>query len=74
MATGFYVDRMRMLVSSPGDWRRHAVLAGGLLALPLLAVPLAVALGHFILEDCFNRNLLVDLVARPSSLKVPEAA
>jgi predicted metal-dependent phosphoesterase TrpH len=74
MATGFYVDRLRMLVSSPGDWRRHAVLAGGLLALPLLAVPLAIALGHFILEDRFNRNLLVDLVARPSSLKVPEAA
>ena len=73
IATGFYIDRVRLLVSSPADWRRHAVLAGGLLALPLVAVPLAVALGHFILEDRFNRNLLLDLVARPS-LRVPEAA
>jgi predicted metal-dependent phosphoesterase TrpH len=73
IASGFYADRVRLLVSSPGDWRRHAVLAGGLLALPLIAVPLAVALGHFILEDRFNRELLVDLVARPS-LGVPEVA
>jgi predicted metal-dependent phosphoesterase TrpH len=73
IATGFYVDRARRLVASPADWRRHAMLAGGLLALPLIAVPLAVALGHFILEDRFNRNLLVDLVARPA-LEFPEAA
>src|SRR5262249_8775686 len=66
VATAFYADRVRLLVSSPADWRRHAVLAGALLALPLIAVPLAVALGHFVLEDRFNRNLLVDLVARPS--------
>jgi predicted metal-dependent phosphoesterase TrpH len=73
IASGFYVDRMRLLVSSPADWRRHAVMAGGLLALPLIAVPLAVALGHFVLEDRFNRNLLFDLVARPS-FRLPEAA
>jgi predicted metal-dependent phosphoesterase TrpH len=73
MATGFYIDRVRLLVSSPADWRRHAVLAGGLLAMPLVAVPLAVALGHFVLEDRFNRNLLFDLVSRPS-LRLPEAA
>jgi predicted metal-dependent phosphoesterase TrpH len=66
MATGFYADRVRRLIASPADWRRHAMLLGGLLGLPLIAVPLAVALGHFILEDRFNRDLLVDLVARPS--------
>ena len=73
IASGFYADRTRQLISSPADWRRHAVLACGLLALPLIAVPLTVALGHFVLEDRFNRNLLVDLVARPA-LRMPEAA
>jgi len=66
MATGFYLDRMRLLIASPSDWKRHAMLAGGLLGLPLVAIPLALALGHFILEERFNRDLLVDLVARPT--------
>jgi predicted metal-dependent phosphoesterase TrpH len=67
MATGFYLDRVRLLAASPTDWRRHAMLIGGLIGLPLVAVPLALALGHFILEERFNRDLLVDLVARPTS-------
>ena len=66
MATAFYVDQVRMLAASPGDWRRHAMLACGILGMPLVLVPLAVALAHFVLEDRFNRNLLVDLVARPA--------
>lgn len=65
VATSFYRDRIRMVVEKPADWRRHAVLAGALLGMPLVCVPLAVALGHFVLEDRFNRELLVDLVARP---------
>ena len=73
VATGFYTDRIKRLVSGPGDWRRHAMLAGGLLALPLICIPLAVALGHFVLEERFNRDLLVDLVARPA-LRAPEVA
>jgi len=66
MATSFYVDRIRQLAAAPGDWRAHAMLACGLVGMPLVLVPLAVALGHFVLEDRFNRNLLVDLVARPA--------
>jgi hypothetical protein len=48
------------------------VLAG-LLGLPLVAIPLAGALGHFILEERFNRALLFDLVTRPA-IRFPEAA
>lgn len=65
-STSFYADRLRMVIAAPADWRRHAVLACcGILGLPLVSAALAIALGHFILEDRFNRNLLVDLVARP---------
>lgn len=73
ITASFYADRVRRLIASPGDWRRHAMLAGALLGLPLVCVPLAVALGHFVLEDRFNRDLLVDLVARPA-VRLPEAA
>jgi hypothetical protein len=74
VAAGFYVDRVRQLISSPGDWRRHAMLACGLLGLPLVSIPLAIALGHFVLEERFNRDLLVDLVARPLARRIPEVA
>ena len=73
VATGFYTDRLKQVTRRPGDWRNHAFLAGGLLGLPLVAIPLVVALGHFILEDRFNRHLLVDLVARPAA-RLPEVA
>jgi hypothetical protein len=43
------------------------------LGLPLIAVPLAIAIGHFVLEERFNRELLVDLVARRQPA-LPEAA
>jgi PHP-associated len=73
MATGFYLDRVRQLIERPADWRRYAFVLCGVAGLPLVALPLAVALGHFILEDRFNRDLLVDLVARPA-LRLPEVA
>jgi predicted metal-dependent phosphoesterase TrpH len=73
MATGFYADRIRQLIERPADWRRHAFVVCGLAGLPLVALPLAVALGHFILEERFNRDLLVDLVARPA-VRLPEVA
>jgi predicted metal-dependent phosphoesterase TrpH len=72
-ATSFYVDRTRMVIKAPHDWKRHAVLGCALLGLPLIAVPLAIAIGHFVLEERFNRELLVDLVARRQPA-LPEAA
>ena len=73
LASGFYVDRASLLARSPLDWRKHAFVLGGLVGLPLVAIPLAGALGHFILEERFNRALLFDLVKRPAT-RLPEAA
>ena len=63
----FYRERLSRLVRTPRDWRNHAVLAGALVGFPLLALPFAAAVGHFVLEDRFNRSLLFDLVARPAT-------
>jgi predicted metal-dependent phosphoesterase TrpH len=74
LAAGFYEDRFRQLVRSPLCWKKHAFVFGGLLGLPLVSVPLAGALGHFLLEERFNQALLFDLVARPVSARIPEVA
>lgn len=66
LAAGFYRDRIELLARAPFNWRRQAFVLGGLLGLPLVAVPLAGALAHFILEERFNRALLFDLVKRPA--------
>lgn len=73
LAAGFYHDRVGLAVQRPLDWRRQAFVVGGLLGLPLVCLPLAAALAHFILEKRFNRALLFDLVARPA-VRVPEVA
>jgi predicted metal-dependent phosphoesterase TrpH len=73
LATGFYMDRAAQLAQSPLEWRRHAFVLGGVIGLPLVSIPLAGALGHFILEERFNRALLFDLVKRPAT-RVPEVA
>ena len=73
LASGYYEDRFRLLVKSPLDWRKHAFVFGSLLGLPLICLPLAAALGHFLSEERFNRALLFDLVARPAA-QLPEVA
>ncbi len=73
LAAGFYIERATLLARAPLSWRRHAFVLGAALGVPLLAVPLASALAHFILEERFNRALLFDLVKRPA-IRLPEAA
>lgn len=70
LAAGFYADRFGRAIRSPLNWRAQAFVAGGLLGLPLLCVPLAAAFAHFVLEERFNRSLLFDLVARPAGHSV----
>ena len=74
LAAGFYEHRFRRFVRKPLDWRRQAFVLGAILGLPLICVPLAGALAHFILEERFNQTLLFDLVARPAVARLPEAA
>lgn len=74
LATGYYEDRFKLLMKSPLCWKKHAFVWCSLLGLPLLSLPLAAALGHFMLEERFNRSLLFDLVARPAGTQVPEVA
>ena len=73
LASGFYEDRIGLLVRKPLSWKRQAFVLGGILGLPLLAIPLAAAMVHFILEERFNRALLFDLVERPAA-RLPEVA
>lgn len=70
IAAGFYQERLGDVARKPGNWRTHAIAAGALVGLPLLAVPLVLAAAHFMLEDRFNRSLLFDLVARPAGRAV----
>ncbi len=75
-AAGFYSDRFRMLVQRPWCWDCHALWWCGLAAMPVVAIPLLLAVAHFVREARFNRGLLFDLVAQPASaaVRLPEAA
>jgi predicted metal-dependent phosphoesterase TrpH len=73
VASSFYRETASDFVSKPLQWRSHAVMAFGLAGLPLITIPLVVAAGHFMLEDRFNKSLLVDLVARPASSRLTGA-
>ncbi len=65
-AAGFYAERFGNLVRQPLRWQTYAFVFGGVLGLPLVALPLAGAYLHFVTEERFNRNLLFDLVRRPA--------
>ena len=75
-AGGFYSERFTNLARRPFSWTAHAFVFGGILGLPLVALPLAAAYVHFVMEERFNQNLLYDLVARPAHVEaeIPELA
>ncbi len=65
-ATGFYGEKLINTVREPLRWQSHALAFGGILGLPLVALLLAAAYLHFVMEERFNRTLLYDLVRRPA--------
>ncbi len=75
-ATNLCVEQGREAARSPLSWRTPAVLVGGVIGLPLVAIALAGGFLHFVHEQRFNRDLLFDLVARPAETlrRLPELA
>ena len=73
VASSFYRESVTGVIRKPMDWRSHATLMGGVAVSPLVAVSLVVAAGHFMLEDRFNKSLLLDLVARPATARLTGA-
>lgn len=67
------IEHADALRRRPLAWRRYAMMLGTLIGLPLVLVPLAAAAAHFVLEARFNQALLLDLVARPSTRRLPAA-
>ena len=53
-------------VTRPADWRGYACTFGGILGLPVMPLVMAGAFMHFIHEQRFNRDLLYDLLAKPT--------
>jgi predicted metal-dependent phosphoesterase TrpH len=79
VTSAFHQEHARRLLERPVDWWRLATFLGATFVLPFVAVPLTVALAHFVLEMRFNRELLFDLVARPGhrdlvDTRLPEVA
>jgi predicted metal-dependent phosphoesterase TrpH len=75
-AGNFWLEQGRDVRRKPADLRAQVFFFGGVLGLPLVAVALAGAYLHFVMEERFNENLLFDLVARPAQTlaRVPELA
>jgi hypothetical protein len=69
----FYREGFIDMTRSPLEWRRQALVWSAVLGLPLTILPVIGAMGHFIVEERYNRSLLLDLVARPAA-RVSEAA
>jgi predicted metal-dependent phosphoesterase TrpH len=70
---GFYKEGFIEMTLSPLEWRRQALVWTAVLGLPLTILPVIGAVGHFIVEERYNRSLLLDLVARPAA-RISEAA
>lgn len=76
----FYAEGIAKLIEQPLKWRRHLMVLGSTLALPLTVLAIAGSVIHYIQDQRFNHELLVDLVAKPavpvghSSLRVLEPA
>ena len=63
LAARFYGDQIVNFIKEPLKWRRQLMVAGSTILLPLTTVALAGSIIHYIMDERFNRRLLVDLLA-----------
>lgn len=61
----FYADGIVNLIGNPLNWRRYATVLCSTLALPLTSLALAASVVHYIQDERFNHQLVIDLLARP---------
>jgi len=64
VTANFYADGVVKLIENPLKWKRQLMVLCSTLGLPLTTVGLAGAYVHYIQDQRFNNDLLVDLVAR----------
>jgi predicted metal-dependent phosphoesterase TrpH len=65
-AGNFMSEAVTTTVTKPTDWRGYAQTFGGVFALPILPLLSVAPFIHFVHEQRFNRDLLYDLIAKPS--------
>jgi hypothetical protein len=61
----FYADGIVKWIEQPLKWKRQLMVVGSTIGLPFTTVAFVVSIIHYILDERFNRNLLIDLLARP---------
>ena len=62
----FLSESATTMANAPADWRGYAATFGGVFALPLIPALMVAPFIHFLHEQQFNRDLLYDLIAKPS--------
>jgi predicted metal-dependent phosphoesterase TrpH len=74
LTANFYADGIVKLIESPLEWQRQLMVVGSTLGLPLTIVGVVGALVHYIQDEQFNNDLLLDLVASPTARRAAPAS
>jgi hypothetical protein len=61
----FWVDGIKQFIERPLEWKKQAMVVGSTLGLPLTSLAFVGSIIHYILDERYNHNLLIDLVATP---------
>jgi predicted metal-dependent phosphoesterase TrpH len=73
VTANFYIDGIVKLIEKPLDWRNQLTVLCSTLGLPLTTVGLVGAFIHYVQDERFNQELLLDLLARRSDRRTAPA-